>query len=487
MLREINKVMTTQDTANIVTSWFQLIGTGDLAAVMSRFADEAVFELPLNVHNNIIPYLGIHKGQHQIFSALQARSADNEILIYECREVIANDNIAFAVVFTRARQLSTNIVYEVEDSHRLELNQQGKIVHWKVYFDPSAEIAAYSANKAQELISAVLNDDIEKLRWLLEVGADPNTKDPQTGLNVLMLAACKGTPHSVALLLEHAADVNVTDERAGSTALHKACQGGNVDVCRKLLDAGAFVDSVSSTTGHTPLMEALWFKHPNIVQHLLERGAGLQLCTHYGFSLDQHLAFQLSVNTNDPDPLLSSEQMIKDRKQSDQQKINCQILMAAVVSGNSSLVKELLAAGAHVDERYPIVNSFNDYHTPLLVACRDGHLEIAQELIRSGADVNAVELTFGAVPLHKAVYNGHVEITSLLVQQPEINLNFQGATNGYTPLHDALWHGFSDCAKVLVEAGARLDLRGHDSKLPVDIAIDLFGNDDQSIVPFLHP
>ena len=130
-------------------------------------------------------------------------------------------------------------------------------------------------------------------------------------------------------------------------------------------------------------MDALWFKHPNIVQLLLERGAGLQLCTHYGFSLDQHLAYELSVNTNDPYPLLSSEQMIKDRKQSDQQKINCQILIAAVVNGNSSLVKELLAAGAHVDERYPIVNSFNDYHPPLLVACRDGHLEIAQELIRA--------------------------------------------------------------------------------------------------------
>jgi ankyrin repeat protein len=479
--------MTSEDTANIVSSWFQLIGTGDLAAVMSRLADEAVFELPLNMHNMIIPYLGVHKGHHQIYSAFRARAAENEILFYECREVIANDNIAFAVVFTRARQISTNIVYEIEDSHRLELNQHGKIVHWKVFFDPSLEVAAYSANNAQGLITAVQNDDIEKVGWLLEVGADPNTKDPQSGLNVLMMAACKGSSYLVSLLLEHAADVNVTDDRAGCTALHKACQGGNVDVCRQLLDAGAFVDSVSSATGHTPLMDALWFKHPNIVQLLLKRGAGLHLYTHYGFSLDQHLAYELRVNKNDPDSLLSSEQMIKDRNQSDQQKINGQTLMAAVVNGDSSLVKELLAAGAQVDERFPIVNSFNDYHTPLLVACRDGHLEIAQELIRSGADVNAVEPTFGAVPLHKAVYNGHAEITSLLVQQPEINLNFQGATNGYTPLHDALWHGFSDCAKVLVEAGARLDLRGHDNKLPVDIAIDLFGNADQSIVPFLHP
>ncbi|MFE3775417.1 ankyrin repeat domain-containing protein [Streptomyces sp. NPDC059122] len=145
------------------------------------------------------------------------------------------------------------------------------------------------------------------------------------------------------------------------------------------------------------------------------------------------------------------------------------------VAGDLDAVRRQLADGAEVDARFPVVNGFNDAHTPLLVACRDGHEEIARELIAAGADLNATEPTFGAVPLHKAVYNGHTGITSLLVKEPGIDLDFQGITNGYTPLHDALWHGHEECARVLIDAGARPDLTVHDGRTPADIARESLG------------
>jgi ankyrin repeat protein len=111
----------------------------------------------------------------------------------------------------------------------------------------------------------------------------------------------------------------------------------------------------------------------------------------------------------------------------------------------------------------------------LLVAARDGHTEIAAALLAAGADVNATEPTFGAVPLHKAVYNGHVELTRLIAGQPGVDLNFQGATNGYTPLHDAIWHGYEQCARILVDAGADIRLTGHDGKTPHALATEVFG------------
>ena len=46
----------------------------------------------------------------------------------------------------------------------------------------------------------------------------------------------------------------------------------------------------------------------------------------------------------------------------------------------------------------------------------------------AGADVNAIEPCFQAVPLHKAVYNGHADITRLLVAHRGIDLDFQGGT-----------------------------------------------------------
>lgn len=122
-----------------------------------------------------------------------------------------------------------------------------------------------------------------------------------------------------------------------------------------------------------------------------------------------------------------------------------------------------------------MVGSFEDGHTALLVAAREAHGDIVRELVAAGADVNAVEPVFGAVPLHKATYNGHADITRMLTAARGINLDYQGASNGYTPLHDALWHGFANCAGILLDAGARTDIVAYDGKFPLDLAIEKLG------------
>ncbi len=327
------------------------------------------------------------------------------------------------------------------------------------------------------LIEAVLRGDSESVQAALAAGADARARDSESGLTALMIAAGQGRTDLVAALLDAGADVCALDRQAGGSALHKACQRGSLAVVKQLVEAGAFVDLATPTTGHTPLIEAMWFKWPEVVAYLLEHGARLTIPTHYGFTLGQHYEYALMVNQSGRDQLLAIGKDIERRRLADQQAVDNQPLMAAVVVGDVAGVRDALAAGAHVDERSPMLGGFNDDHTPLLVAARDGHTEIVAELLRAGADVNAVEPTFMAVPLHKAVYNGHTEITRLLVEQPGALLDFQGATNGYTPLHDALWHGFAECSDLLVRAGARLDLRGHDGLLPLDLAVTALGPD----------
>jgi uncharacterized protein len=329
----------------------------------------------------------------------------------------------------------------------------------------------------RDLLDAIAARDPVRLSQALARGANPNARDAGSGLTALMLAAGQGDAACVDRLLAAGADVFTKDARAGAAALHKACQAGSLPVVRQLVEAGAFIDDIVVSTGHTPLFEAIWFKQPEIVAFLLERGAGINLSTHYGFALLDHLAYALKVNRIDQDKLERVAALVETRKNADTDAAARQSLMKAVHAGDRAGVRSALDAGAVVDERAPVLNGFDDDHTPLLVACRDGHGDIAADLLAAGADVNATEPTFGAVPLHKATYNGHAAITQLLAGQPGVDLDYQGPTNGYTPLHDTLWHGFDDCARVLIKAGARLDLLGHDGKTPLDIALGAFGPD----------
>ncbi|WP_244410004.1 ankyrin repeat domain-containing protein [Streptomyces albofaciens] len=327
------------------------------------------------------------------------------------------------------------------------------------------------------LIDAVRRRDADHVSAILRSGADPNVREQATGLPVLAIAAGQGSSAVVRHLLGAGADVHAVDSRGGTTALHKAVQGGDLETVRLLVEAGSFIDAAGPTTGHTPLMDALWYKWPDIVEYLLEQNAMVNLETHYGFSLRERVEYELGANSEGTErqKLLAIADAMRRRIEKDERAAAGQALMRAVTEGNLAEVERLLKRNADVDEVSPVVNGFNDGHTPLLVAARDGHADIARALIAAGADVNAVEPTFGAVPLHKAVYMGHADITGLLVRAPGTDIDHQGATNGYTPLHDALWHGHEECARVLLDAGARTDLLGHDSRTARDIAVGVFG------------
>lgn len=332
-----------------------------------------------------------------------------------------------------------------------------------------------SPTETRRLFDALRRRDMPEVQRAVAEGANLNARETSTGMTPLLVAAGLSDIDLVRVLVNAGADPFTVDAKGGGTALHRAVQAGDLSTVRYLLGRGLFVDAVAPTTGHTPLMDALWYKWPEVVEELLNADAGLNLSTHYGFSLKEHFEYELSVNMVGQDRLLVAEELLGRRIARDTATAESCALVNATAAGDTEVVRQLLAAGADVEQRLPVLNSFNDKHTALLVASRDGHLEIVRLLLTAGADVNAVEPTFGAVPLHKAVYNGHEQITEELAAAPGINLNYQGYTNGYTPLHDALWHGYVTCAEVLLRAGADTHILGHDGKTPYDVAIDSLG------------
>lgn len=95
------------------------------------------------------------------------------------------------------------------------------------------------------------------------------------------------------------------------------------------------------------------------------------------------------------------------------------------------------------------LNAFNSLgESPLMLAALNGQLELADKLVKKGADVNKT----GWTPLHYAASNGHVEVIKLLLE----NYAYIDAEspNSSTPLMMASMYGSPQSVKLLLDEGA---------------------------------
>lgn len=321
--------------------------------------------------------------------------------------------------------------------------------------------------------AAIRACDLATAAETLRSGSDVNRRGPD-GQTPLMVAAGLGQAQMVELLLTAGADVLMLEPRMGSTALHKAAQSGAPDVIALLLEHGAFIDQQSPTLGNTALMDAVLHKQMDAVRVLLTLGAKTAIRNHWS---------QTALDLAQDGGLDAIARLIRNRDSENDEHIRQSALLFAARAGDSETVKRLIVEGASVDQRTPFTGSIDDDYTPLGIAAREGHTEIVRLLLGAGADPRRVVGLMKATPVHEAAYFGHAHVIEELTRvrdesaAPRPELDAQGSYNGLTALHDAVWHGHLDAVRVLVEAGARLDLKTHAGLTPRDLAL-LYGYDD---------
>lgn len=214
--------------------------------------------------------------------------------------------------------------------------------------------------------------------------------------------------------LVHAADPGVE--------LELAILRGDVAAVKGLLDAGRSPDARVAEGHQTALQKAAQLGKTEIAALLIERGASV----------------------NEPSATGSA-------------------LHLAIGGGWDDLVQLLIDKGADPDQR----DSFEN--TPLVRAVSAGKRDIAEILIKGGADLGAS--TFGLTPLMFAASTGDVDTLRFLVKAgAKVNAVGKGQYGGRSALLAAIPDGHADVVRALIELKADVNQKGPDGKTPLAAA-----------------
>jgi ankyrin repeat protein len=177
----------------------------------------------------------------------------------------------------------------------------------------------------------------------------------------------------------------------------------------------------------------------------------------------------------------------------------------AIEEGNLEIVKMLVNAGAKIDipdnqRNTPLhISAFNnkieimefllaqqhlvnsefldavesDGSTALHYATNEGYFEIVKMLVNAGANIDIPDNQKNT-PLHISAFNNKIEIMEFLIaKQLQVNpesLNAKGEDYGWTALHHASIMGNFENGKMLVMAGASIDIPDNDGNTPLHLA-----------------
>lgn len=103
--------------------------------------------------------------------------------------------------------------------------------------------------------------------------------------------------------------------------------------------------------------------------------------------------------------------------------------------------------------------------SPLMLAALKGHLPLVKKLVERDADVNKP----GWTALHYAATGGHVLVIEFLLEHSAY-IDAE-SSNGTTPLMMAAMYGSPESVKVLIQAGADLNLKNVLGMTALDFAV----------------
>ncbi|MCF2875231.1 MULTISPECIES: ankyrin repeat domain-containing protein [unclassified Tenacibaculum] len=302
-----------------------------------------------------------------------------------------------------------------------------------------------------------------------------------TGLPELHQAIIDNNEEKVLKFIKEGKDVNELDKRMGNAPLHIAAQLDNPKMIQILIENGAFVNLHTPHAGHTPLMVATWYSKPENIKELLKaKDINIYAKSPFGGRTARDIigGFDKNQTAEEKQRYTKLTNIFDAYEKQLKRKIENQKIYQVVIDNKlnddekAKTIKKLIDLGELVNTESFIIGNGNDKHSPLLVATRNNYPETVKVLLDAGAEIGQRGYLMNAISFHKAGYMGNTEIMKMLVKHKDAPkyINDQGLNNGYTPLHDAIWHGNFETAKILIDAGAKLNLKTYEGDTPLDLA-----------------
>lgn len=350
------------------------------------------------------------------------------------------------------------------------------------------------------LLLAIAKSDAKSVETLLTKGFSPNQQNA-AGYAPLPTAARLGDTAIMKLLLLAGADPNIGGTKGNDVAgaLNQAARGLNVDAGKLLLQCGANVNK-GNAKGVTPLFICAWYDRKdgaftnmllsnkaifrqkaengddaldaametrnrlfmrNVMKEFflrslpksLESASVLDAMNGASKNLpqltDESGVLLLNYAIVSADSLLFAKIMRTNINVNTKNVSGHYPLPLAASWGEKNMLKQLLERGAD-----PNVQNENRYHTSALMeSTRDGHNDIAEELLRRKATVNLKD-AYKDNALNWAVFFGRKEMVQLLLAN---GADFKqiGQQSNDNALDIALRMKFPKIAEMLRSAGAR--------------------------------
>ena len=273
------------------------------------------------------------------------------------------------------------------------------------------------------------------LRYLIDAGCDPLAVD-ECGNAAIHLAAMNGKTECLKVLIDMSSSLYSLnlEGQDGNTALCYAAKSS--EECVELLLAAGADPSARSLTRSTPLHVAILNGCIEIAELLLQQD-GVQIdAADYSSSTPLHIA---SYTNNVRATMLL-------------------VLHSCSVEARNNQGQTALHAASSVDIATKLISSNADVNattdlgeTPLHFAARNGDIQVAELLIKNGADPFKVDKSNDTV-LHEAAMAGN-EITRYMLKYLSSIINARNKC-GETPLYVAASRGSGEVVKSLLNASA---------------------------------